>query len=223
MVAEKVPTTSETVPIISVYLTIVMSFTSVSVIMAVVVTNLNEKTKHQFTQENRMPKFMRQIFFKGFGKFLGIKRQARDLLKKMVKFKNPIEDNKEVRSLHCYSHFDRNNLDTDEIWIKSEIDDLKDLGLNKNYKYSNYNANPGCSKNFELIEKNEYQIGKRIEMNSEILSNYFAYEYALAALILDRIFFCFYASFILLSYFITLIVFPFLVQPSSKPLMQHIP
>lgn len=178
MVAEKVPTTSETVPIISIYLTIVMSFTSLSVIMAVFVTNLNEKTRHSFSKKNRMPKIMRDIFFKRLAKILGIKKEARNLLKKMIKL-NKNQKNK---------------------YASNQIDDFYLTSKNKSY----------CSK-------------KTIEMNLELMSDYFSYEYALAALILDRIFFILYGSFIVLSYVMTLFVFPFLIQPPSKKLFNNIP
>lgn len=183
MVAEKVPTTSETVPIISIYLTIVMSFTSFSVIMAVFVTNLNEKTRHHFSNQNRMPKIMRDIFFKRLGKILGIKKEARNLLKKMIKL-NKHKENK---------------------WILNDMDDF-------------YLTTKNNSKGI-----NKCHLEKTIQMNLELMSDYFSYEYALAALILDRIFFCLYGTFIVLSYILTLFVFPFLIQPQSKISLHNIP
>lgn len=223
MVAEKVPTTSETVPIISIYLTIVMSFTSLSVIMAVIVTNLNEKTKHQFSKENRIPKFVRQIFFKRLARFLGINKQARDLLKKMIKKNKSQNDDIELKTWQ--RSLNKNIIESEDIWLKNEIEmnDFKELeSLNKK-KVEKCSQNPGFSKNFNSVDRLPCQLKEKIPTNSDTMSNYFAYEYALAALILDRIFFCLYASFIILSYFITLFLFPFLLQPQNRPQLHNIP
>ncbi|NP_001297424.1 acetylcholine receptor subunit alpha-type acr-16-like precursor [Aplysia californica] len=57
-VAENLPETSEFVPLISIYLTIVMSLTSVSVIMTVFVLNLH----HRGPQKQSVPDWLRRLF-----------------------------------------------------------------------------------------------------------------------------------------------------------------
>lgn len=113
MVAEKVPATSETVPIISritlfifessiksfvllklnklfrlkgIYLTIVMSFTSISVIMAVIVTNVQENTKNcTANRRTRLPKMIRLLFLNKLAKYLGMDKHGKEILKNLVK------------------------------------------------------------------------------------------------------------------------------------------
>ncbi|CAF0833971.1 unnamed protein product [Rotaria sordida] len=58
MVAEKVPATSDTVPIIEIYLTIVMSLTSISVIMAVIVANLYQQAAMCTSKKHRAPQWL---------------------------------------------------------------------------------------------------------------------------------------------------------------------
>ncbi|CAF4925217.1 unnamed protein product, partial [Rotaria sp. Silwood1] len=58
MVAEKVPATSDTVPIIGIYLTIVMSLTSISVIMAVIVANVYQHAAMCTNQKHRAPQWL---------------------------------------------------------------------------------------------------------------------------------------------------------------------
>ncbi|CAF1107218.1 unnamed protein product [Adineta steineri] len=58
MVAEKVPATSDTVPIIGIYLTIVMSLTSISVIMAVIVANVYQQAAMCASEKHRAPQWL---------------------------------------------------------------------------------------------------------------------------------------------------------------------
>ncbi|CAF2829413.1 unnamed protein product [Rotaria sp. Silwood2] len=58
MVAEKVPATSDTVPIIGIYLTIVMSLTSISVIMAVIVANVYQQAAMCTSERHRAPQWL---------------------------------------------------------------------------------------------------------------------------------------------------------------------
>ncbi|CAF4554926.1 unnamed protein product, partial [Rotaria magnacalcarata] len=58
MVAEKVPATSDTVPIIGIYLTIVMSLTSISVIMAVIVANVYQQAAMCASENHRAPQWL---------------------------------------------------------------------------------------------------------------------------------------------------------------------
>ena len=85
MVAEKVPATSEIVPIISIYLTIVMSFTSISVMMAVFVTNIHEKTKTCTTKAHRVPRIIRHLCMNHLAKFLGMKSSSKRIFKIVLK------------------------------------------------------------------------------------------------------------------------------------------
>ncbi|CAF1686563.1 unnamed protein product [Rotaria magnacalcarata] len=61
MVAEKVPATSDTVPIIGIYLTIVMSLTSISVIMAVIVANLYQQAAMCTSDQHRAPAWLTKV------------------------------------------------------------------------------------------------------------------------------------------------------------------
>ncbi|CAF0884963.1 unnamed protein product [Adineta ricciae] len=58
MVAEKVPATSDTIPTIGIYLMIVMSLTSVSVIMAVIVANVYQYAAMCTSEKHRAPRWL---------------------------------------------------------------------------------------------------------------------------------------------------------------------
>lgn len=56
----------------------------------------------------------------------------------------------------------------------------------------------------------------KYKIKRENMALYFAYEYVMFGLVLDRLFFWFYFLSTLLSYFITLYVFPFVMQTNKK-------
>ncbi|CAF0974215.1 unnamed protein product [Brachionus calyciflorus] len=222
MVAEKVPTTSEKVPIISIYLTIVMSFTSMSVIMAVIVTNVNEKSKQKFTKDNRMPRLIRKIFIKYLAKYLGLQKQAKDLLRVILKRKDSDKQfsPSDFLSDLCLKHkFKESDLsDSEEIWLRNNIFD--------DSKYSDSELEQKNDATLPCTSKKSVNYTKervKYKVKRDDLSLYFAYEYALMGLVLDRLFFWIYASFTLVSYLTTLFVFPFLVQSSKKSYSKEIP
>jgi hypothetical protein len=66
---------------------------------------------------------------------------------------------------------------------------------------------------------------KRVKyrFRKENLPIYFAYEYVLFGMILDRLFFWTYFIATIISYVITLYVFPFLVQSNVKELIENVP
>ena len=71
---------------LGIYLTIVMSFTSVSVLMAVIVTNIHEKTKNcTESKKTRLPEFIRYLFLKKIARCLGMEKHGKQLLKHMIK------------------------------------------------------------------------------------------------------------------------------------------
>lgn len=63
----------------------------------------------------------------------------------------------------------------------------------------------------------------KYRFRKENMGLYFAYEYVMFGLVLDRLFFWFYFLSTLLSYFITLYVFPFVMQASKKDLTPNVP
>lgn len=70
-VAENLPETSEFVPLISIYLTIVMSLTSVSVIMTVLVLNLH----HRGPSKHGVPLWMRKVFLEKLSHFFCVSNE----------------------------------------------------------------------------------------------------------------------------------------------------
>ncbi|KAL4227278.1 hypothetical protein ACF0H5_012724 [Mactra antiquata] len=71
-VAENLPETSEFVPLISIYLTIVMALTSMSVIMTVFVLNLH----HRGPNKRTVPKFMKEILLDRISPFLCLSQDS---------------------------------------------------------------------------------------------------------------------------------------------------
>lgn len=54
--------------------------------MAVIVTNVHEKTKNcTSSKKTRLPKWIRAVFLKKVAKFLGMQKKSKELLKYMIK------------------------------------------------------------------------------------------------------------------------------------------
>jgi hypothetical protein len=364
MVAEKVPATSEIVPIISIYLTIVMSFTSLSVIMSVIVSHIHEKSKTCISKDQRLPKIMKLIFITYLAKIFRMEKSAKQLLKTIIKlnkkgvsqaaaslnskepnaskllnsdqssdeissnnnrsdeckdklFKKIAQDyikarNEKIKTkLYsnyyrndstdqfkpadfnvCSYHFDSNqnitynldhnkndtlSLETDNLNLKSPIwlrrieleknqtpssptnisndlyfnhklpkndlirlrkastlfkrgsikkTDLSDsneqsdtISITKSIKKSNNIE----AKNGNLNKKVKKKVTKRYRVRKENLSLYYAYEWILAGLVLDRLFFWIYLTATILSYVATLYIFPALVQQDKNDSMIFVP
>lgn len=89
---------------------------------------------------------------------------------------------------------------------------------------------PRATSNDEQSNNNRARGGdgggkKRVKyrFKRENMALYFAYEYVMFGLVLDRLFFWFYFLSTLLSYFITLYVFPFVMQVEKKELSSNVP
>lgn len=86
-----------------------------------------------------------------------------------------------------------------------------------------------CETGNELNSTSKQQIKRKnrrrikYKFKRENMALYFAYEYVMFGLVLDRLFFWFYFLSTLLSYFITLYVFPFVVQTNKKDLSPNVP
>jgi hypothetical protein len=371
MVAEKVPATSEIVPIISIYLTIVMSFTSLSVIMSVIVSHIHEKSKTCISKDQRLPKIMKLVFITYLAKLFRMEKSSKQLLKTIVKlhkkgitqaaaalnskepnvskilnsdqstdeissnnnqtdgckdklFKKIARDfikarnekiktklysnyygnnsddkfkklnNKQIDYNVCSYHFDSNqnittysldnnkndtlSLETENgkspIWLKrmelarnqmpssptnisndlyfnnkfSKIDfmkqrkrsslsknsikknDLSDsnelsdtISVTKSIKKSNNNNNNTNNDKNNQSKKVKKKVIKNYRVRKENLSLYYAYEWILAGLVLDRLFFWIYLTATIISYITTLYIFPALVQQDKIDSMIFVP
>ncbi|XP_052283564.1 neuronal acetylcholine receptor subunit alpha-10-like [Dreissena polymorpha] len=73
-VAENLPETSEFVPLISIYLTIVMALTSMSVIMTVFVLNLH----HRGPNKRAVPRWLKKLLLNGMSRFLCLQESKHD-------------------------------------------------------------------------------------------------------------------------------------------------
>lgn len=63
----------------------------------------------------------------------------------------------------------------------------------------------------------------RYRFDRENIALYFAYEYVLFALVLDRLFFWLYFMATIISYVTTLYIFPFLMQTNNTDLLKNVP
>ncbi|CAF0787162.1 unnamed protein product [Didymodactylos carnosus] len=91
MVAEKVPATSDTIPIIGIYLTIVMSLTSISVIMAVVVSNIHSQAAICTTERHKAPAWLVDLALVKLPRLLKMKEKVKDVLnQKRVYMEDPL-------------------------------------------------------------------------------------------------------------------------------------
>jgi hypothetical protein len=320
--------------------------------MAVIVTNIHEKTKTSSSKENRLPKFVRKLFLNKIAKVLGMQQRAKDLLKYMIKLDKKERENAanglsssaaglETQSgsgggFCKYSPFNEakpsarnrekslfqmiaddillkyeqaqnefvcnrhNDADDDDIhhtdgyftelsdeeavlqhsphhrecysppnyatartneYRKSNLLVLANrASLVESAKHSpiwiknadsirnnnNYNNNSHV-RNFKRENCQDVEIqtaaattttttttpaaatgaGKkrrsRYRIKKENVSLYFAYEYVLFALILDRLFFWIYTIATLFSYITTLYIFPFMVQADKKAILTNVP
>lgn len=78
-------------------------------------------------------------------------------------------------------------------------------------------------KNQILTKKVKKKVTKKYRVRKENLSLYYAYEWILAGLVLDRLFFWIYLMATILSYLATLYVFPALVQQDKNDSMIFVP
>ncbi|KAI3389785.1 hypothetical protein SNEBB_001932 [Seison nebaliae] len=97
MIAEKVPATSEILPIIGIYLTAVMSLTSVSIIMAVIATNMQSRATSNMTTSVRAPSSLRYFAFHSLAHILLMQQDIQDriteFLQKEVKLDTKLSAN----------------------------------------------------------------------------------------------------------------------------------
>lgn len=107
-----------------------MSFTSLSVVSAVVITNINERAKNTQSKEHRLSKKMRNLFINHILKILRMHNNAKQLLKLMAK--------SEIKRLN----------------IKSKLKDKKVNSLVKEkYKNNDSNANLSSSSHENYLLK----------------------------------------------------------------------
>lgn len=290
-----------------------MSFTSVSVIMAVIVTNIHEKTKTSTSKEHRLPKIMRKIFLNKIAKVLGMQKRAKELLKYMIKLDKkerenaaataaqncklnnfsstksrhgqPSRDNSIFQMIandmvskyesnvreHGYDepvhaprseniyytdYSDEENSNymasingcresfllladktaacndvNSPIWVKS-LDNLRNRDKSRRdlfneMPYAAHTMNENLVDSSLPVKSNQTKATKkhknRYRIKKDNISLYFAYEYVLFALILDRLFFWIYTIATLFSYIITLYVLPFMVQNNKKEVLSNVP
>lgn len=277
-----------------------MSLTSISVIMAVIVTNIHERAKACSNKENRLPKLMRKILIHKMARFFGMQKQAKKLLKSMIKkskekpknlkslstcfFQSNCNDAGSSPSLYemiandfrlkqkydnlIYIDQDAPILLTDNkqeslTWMEKKsflVKDIKSYSLPNalkmyqtkcdsdkcteseqeidNQNYTDLSDVPDLDSDLEEKSKNlrrfkdlngknkiKFKSYERLKykIKRENLSLYFAYEYALAGLVLDRFFFWIYTTSTLLSYIITLYIYPCLVQTNQSQYTKYIP
>jgi hypothetical protein len=62
-----------------------MSFTSLSVIMSVIVSNIHENSKMCVSKDQRLPKLMKKIFISHLAKFFRMEKNAKKLLRTIIK------------------------------------------------------------------------------------------------------------------------------------------
>ena len=98
-----------------------MSFTSLSVVSAVVITNINERAKNTQSKEHRLSKKMRNLFINHILKILRMHNNAKQLLKLMAK--------SEIKRLNIKSKLK----DKNEKYKYSESNDNLSSSLHENY------------------------------------------------------------------------------------------
>ena len=79
-----------------------MSLTSLSIIMAVVVTNIYEKSRQNGTKDNRLPRIIRIIFLKKLACYLGMSSKTRELYELLVNLKNKEKEEARLRNKNMY-------------------------------------------------------------------------------------------------------------------------
>jgi hypothetical protein len=322
-----------------------MSLTSISIIMAVVVTNIYEKSRQNATMENRMPKIIRVIFIKYIARFLGMKKKTQELYELLVNLKNKEKSEARLKnSIHrkssselngcsfgqklpepnpcliqqiafdlrkrrkerlkqrlhlndgldywnannscancesccsfrkvdpelneCHSHSYANfwdlsdkrdsSLDRSLYVMPSQLQGTsqeltmncsRSSGMSKKHGTSSKqklkaqeprrrressffeaearevtSENDEATKRSDTVVREKRQSGhKKFKIKPDNLSLYIGYEYVLFSLILDRVFFWFYMSFTILSYFFTLYVVPFWIRNERKDYLYRVP
>jgi hypothetical protein len=102
-----------------------MSLTSLSIIMAVIVTNIYEKSRQNGTRDNRLPRLIRVVFLKQLPRYLGMTNKTKELYELLVNLKNKEKDEARLRSENVYvdnSSYPRMNTNTSSNSFASTAD-----------------------------------------------------------------------------------------------------
>ncbi|XP_060078753.1 neuronal acetylcholine receptor subunit alpha-10-like [Ylistrum balloti] len=144
LIAEEVPATSEAVPLIGIYLCVVMTMTSLSVIMAVMVINLYNRGM----KTRRAPNWLRHVALKWLSRPLQMKHDIQKVAKAIS-----LEDELEG-AYRCKKH---GKLDTKNIPNKSSPDKEDTAMLDKETTIRNrrYDKNDVMTTSF--VEENDEQ------------------------------------------------------------------
>jgi len=187
-------------------LTTVMSFTSMSIIMAVIILYVHQKSKR--TNARRLPKFMRKIFIEKIALYLGLTKQVDMLIKRLEKREKNIMRNKSVEDILSTS----DNLSQ----VESEMANIWQL---KDSKKTRLLKNSNCHSTYSLKYPSTRQESKTktsINKNKESLSYLISHEWLLFSLVLDRFFFYIFIVLTILSYLTTLYILPTLIQSDKN-------
>lgn len=199
MVAERIPTSADTCPIISWYLSMVMSFTAVSVFLSVIVLNLYEKSKNAKTQR-RIPYFIRLIALDYLAVIFGIKHNHREYYSLAIKDKNSQNTN-------------RTHQENEHALFRNISNEFKQR---KKQDAIAKNATSIWKKRSKIqrFEKKELQLKREYKEESAKMN--VSYEWLFLSLVVDRIIFWLFTITTIICYVTTLFVYPFILQPSKN-------
>ena len=122
--------------------------------MAVIVTNIFEKSRQFGTSDNRMPRFIRKLFFKHLARYLGMEIKAKELFQLLVNLKKKEKSEEKMKSSSNYGGLRSSEEKTsnpaldncnDQINLISMIaSDLKKRRENSLANNTSYNCNHVC-------------------------------------------------------------------------------
>lgn len=202
----KVPDSGEAIPILSVYLTAVMSLTSISIIVAVLITNIHEKSKGN--GHSRLSKHMRHIFIDNLAKYLGFA----DAVGKIMY----IESSVQQTSLDLFTSL---ATDLGQLKNKSSVKRCR----HEKEKTDKFSKRSNWSPLWRLPSSASGSECRDYDKAHSDLAALVAYEYELLSLVLDTIFFYLYVLLTLVSYFVTLLVIPFFLQRDKEINVNFVP
>ncbi|XP_078331494.1 neuronal acetylcholine receptor subunit alpha-10-like isoform X2 [Crassostrea virginica] len=165
LIAEEVPATSESVPLIGIYLCVVMTMTSLSVIMAVIVINLynrGHKTK-------RAPAWLRRLILGWMSKFMFLKHD-------LIKFaKDVILEDERKGAYACKKHSFSTKQKDDLLYQELETLSLENQFIRNRRKASKTEENlptglkDEIEEEYEPLQKEGNAEGKSKERDCEIV------------------------------------------------------
>jgi nicotinic acetylcholine receptor len=202
LIAENIPATSETVPLITIYLTAVMSLTSVSIVLTVLLSQIHHATAYS----PEMSRSFYKVMTRKVAKYIGMTHTVSRFEKNILKL-NPVKRKSSFLSktsrLSYLEHAPTNFKQTSSV----KIYPIESLSMNNSCYSKEYNLIiHELNKNGKMLKNLRSDMKKILE--NAVVDTKTADEWKLIGIIIDRILFWFFTILTFLPTVVLLIILP---------------